>query len=289
MLSVPPWYNHRMVLQDKVAVITGGSMGIGEEIAKLFAAEGAKIVITSRDAVRAEAARARIGGDRVLALACDVRHREELDRAVALTVHNFGRVDIWINNAGRGMLDSVAAMNMAECRAMFDTNLFGAIEGMQAVIPTMRAQAAGTIINISSVAGHIAVPYMAAYCATKFALNAIGKAARVELKDAGIHVMTVCPGFIKTEFADHAVHGSDRMRIGGAVRRGITADRVARAVLNGYVGRKREVVVPWRDRIGIKLYQLSPALVEGFMARTLRPADDQVAKENKSQSVARSR
>src|SRR5947209_9205007 len=183
-----------MELTGKVVVVTGASMGIGEEIARLFADHGAGVVLLSRDAGRVEAARARIGpAERTLAMSCDIRHREEIDRALGLTMHHFQRVDVWVNNAGRGLLDSVAQMEMASFRDMFETNFFGAVAAMQAVIPVMRQQGGGTIINISSVAGHIPLPFHAGYSATKFALNALGKAARAELKESGIHVLTVCP------------------------------------------------------------------------------------------------
>src|SRR5437667_9255342 len=116
-----------MQLEGKVAVVTGASMGIGEAIAKLFADKGASVVLTSRDVQRAEAARRRIVHfDRTLALACDVRRRPDLEALLAATLARFGRVDLWINNAGHGLLDSVSDMKMADCRSMFDTNLFGA-------------------------------------------------------------------------------------------------------------------------------------------------------------------
>jgi len=176
-----------MDLAGKVVVVTGASMGIGEAIAKVFADRGASLIMLSRDAGRVEAARARVGhSERTLAMACDVRHREEIDRAIGLTLHHFQRIDVWVNNAGHGLLDSVAEMSMAACHEMFETNLFGTVAAMQAVIPVMRQQGGGTIINISSVAGHIPLPGSAAYSATKFAMNAIGKAAGVELKKEGI-------------------------------------------------------------------------------------------------------
>src|ERR1700734_4240454 len=147
-----------MELAGKIMVVTGASMGIGEAIAKIFADQGASVVLLSRDASRVEAARARVGHtERTLAMACDVRHREDIDRAIGLTLHHFQRIDVWVNNAGHGLLDSVAEMNMAACREMFETNLFGVVSAMQAVIPVMRQQGGGAIINMSSVAGHIPV------------------------------------------------------------------------------------------------------------------------------------
>jgi short-subunit dehydrogenase len=257
-----------MELSGKVAVVTGSSMGIGEAIAKTFADNGAKVVLLSRDAGRAEAARHRVGHtENTVALACDVRHREEIDRVLGLTLHHFDRIDIWVNNAGHGLLDSVATADMAALRETFETNFFGAVAAMQAVIPVMKQ---GTIINISSVAGHIPLPFHAVYSATKFALSAIGKAARIELKRSGINVLTVSPGYVRTDFGTNAIKGGDYRQVRPGSVRGITPERVAQAVLRGYLKQKREVVVPWFMHPMIKLYQLFPAVVEWGMAKTLR-------------------
>jgi short-subunit dehydrogenase len=257
-----------MELAGKVVVVTGASMGIGEAIAKTFADQGSSVIMLSRDAGRVEAARGRVGhSERTLALACDVRHREEIDRAIGLTMHHFQRIDVWVNNAGHGLLDSVAQMDMAACREMFDTNFFGAVAAMQAAIPVMRQQGGGTIINISSVAGHIPMPFHAAYSATKFAMNAIGKGAGVELEKDGIHVLTVCPGYVRTAFGENAVQGNELKRVRPKSVRGITAERVARATLQGYLKQKREVTVPWTMHIPVKIYQLFPRLVERAMGR----------------------
>jgi NADP-dependent 3-hydroxy acid dehydrogenase YdfG len=115
-------------VSGKVVVITGASMGIGEAMAKLFADEGARVVLLSRDAARAEAARSRIGhAENTLALSCDVRNREEIDRVVSLTLHHFQRIDIWINNAGHGLMDTVANIDMAALHETFGTNFFGTV------------------------------------------------------------------------------------------------------------------------------------------------------------------
>lgn len=262
-----------MELSGKVAVVTGASMGIGEAIARMFVDRGACVVLLSRDGGRAEAARSRVGRtENTLALSCDVRHREEIDRVISLTLHHFSRIDIWVNNAGHGMLDSVAEVDMTACRDTFDTNLFGAVASMQAVIPVMKQQGSGTIINVSSVAGHIPLPFHAVYSASKFALNAIGKAARVELINSGIHVMTVCPGYVRTNFSANALRGKETKTVRPSTTRGISAQRVARAVLRGYLKQKREVVVPWTMHPMVKIYQLFPGLVEWAMVKLARNA-----------------
>jgi short-subunit dehydrogenase len=266
-------YKHGMELSGKVVVVTGASMGIGEAIARLFASHGASVVLLSRDAGRVEAARVRLGHpDRTLALSCDVRHREEVDRALGLILHHFHGVDVWINNAGHGLMDSVATMDMAACHDLFETNFFGTVAAMQAVTPIMKQQGGGTIINISSVAGHIPLPFNAAYSATKFAMNAIGKAAGVEMKRDNIHVLTVCPGYVRTNFRDNIVRGREQKTVRPASTRGITAERVARATFEGYRKRKREVIVPWAMHIPVKIYQLFPWLVEWAMSRMGREA-----------------
>jgi short-subunit dehydrogenase len=259
-----------MEMDGRVVVVTGASMGIGEAIAKVFVDAGASAVLLSRDARRTEAARQRVGNTgRTLALACDVRHREEIDRALALTLRHFHRVDVWVNNAGVGIRDSVADMQPSVTRELFETNFFGAIACLQAVAPAMRETGGGTIINLSSVAGHIPVPFMALYSASKSAMNALGKGARLELKRDHINVLTVCPGYVRTDFGKHVV--ADRQ---GNVRpqsvRGVTAERVAQAAYRGYRRRQREVVVPWSMIPVIKLYQLFPGLVEWGMARAMR-------------------
>jgi short-subunit dehydrogenase len=257
-----------MELAGKVVVVTGASMGIGEAIALTFARAGASVVLLSRDAQRAEAARARIGiPDRTAAFSCDVRHSEEIDRVLSLTLHHFQRVDVWVNNAGHGLLDSVSQMEMPACHEMFETNFFGAVTAMKSVIPVMRQQGGGTIINVSSVAGHIPLPFHAAYSATKFALNAIGKAAGVELRKDNIHVLTVCPGYVRTAFGQNAARGRELKKVRPDSVRGITAERVARATLRGYLKRKREVIVPWTMHVPMKIYQLFPSVVEWSMER----------------------
>ena len=271
-----------MKLEGKVAVITGASMGIGEAIAKLFVKEGAKVVLCSRDLARTKAAEQRIGGGaNTLSVACDVSKRDQVDALVKAAVAKFGRIDIFVNNAGFGLNDAVADMDMAELRRMFDTNLFGAVECMQAVVPIMRKQGGGDIVNISSVSGHISTPYMSGYAATKHAMNAIGKAARMELLRHNINVLTVCPGYIATDFVKNMVKGKHSERVGSSVKYAVTPDVVADATLQGMLKRKREVIVPKFYKMVISMYQALPGVVERRIRKALRPTSQVMAEAAK--------
>ena len=255
-------------------VVTGASMGIGEAIVHRFLREGASVVLASRDLARVEAARQRTGApERTFAVACDVTVRSQIEALLAAATGRFGRVDVWVNNAGFGVIDSVERMDMAACRSMFDTNFFGAIECMQVVSPVMKQQRSGAIINLSSMAGMLSVPYMSAYGATKHGLNCISFAARLELAAYGVHVNTICPGYVKTDFNTRAVWGSESLRVAGGRKRGVTVERVADAVWHGYRGNRRVVVVPWNGHLLIGLYRLLPGVFNWGITKMLRKMD----------------
>lgn len=267
-----------MKLQGKVALITGASMGIGEAIAKRFLAEGAHLVLCSRDLERTQAAAARLGaGDNALCVACDVSRRDQVEALARAAVDRFGRIDIWVNNAGFGLNDSVEKTDMTQLRNMFDTNFFGMMECMQVAIPIMRRQGGGDIVNISSVSGHIATPYMGGYAATKHAMQAIGMAARMELKRHNVNVVTVCPGYIATDFSKNMSQGSHARRVGGAVKYAVGPEVVAQDTLKAVLKRKRQALTPWYYWIFVKLYQNAPGFVEGRIRKTLKPTSQVLA------------
>lgn len=252
-------------------MVTGASMGIGEAIVQRFLREGASVVLASRDLARVETARQRAGAlERTLAVACDVTVRAQVEALLAAALARFGGVDVWVNNAGFGLIDSVERMDMDACRRMFETNLFGAIDCIQVVSPVFKQQRSGAIINISSMAGFVSVPYMSAYGATKHALNCISRAARLELAPYGVHVNTICPGYVRTDFNTRAVWGSESMRVAGSRYRGVTTGRVANSVWNAYRRNRGEVVVPWNGYLVIGLYRLLPAVFNWGMLKMLR-------------------
>lgn len=258
-------------------------MGIGEAIAKLFLEEGAKLVLCARDLTRTQAAAERIGGsaENTLCLSCDVSKREQVEAVMQAALRKFGRVDILVNNAGFGLNDSVENMKVSDLRQMFDTNFFGMLECMQAAIPVMRKQAGGDIVNISSVSGHIAMPYMGGYAASKHAMQAIGMAARQELLRHNINLVTICPGYIETNFGKNMIQGGQAQRVGGSARRAVGPEVVARDTLKAVLKRKRQAVTPWFYWIFIKLYQNFPGLVERQIRRDLKPTSQVLAEAAK--------
>jgi NAD(P)-dependent dehydrogenase (short-subunit alcohol dehydrogenase family) len=214
-------------LIGKVAVVTGGSRGIGLAIARALAADGAHVSITGRDESHLSGARSLIekeGPGSVETFRADVRAYDEVERAVAATVARFGGLDVLVNNAGVGIFANVADMTPIEWSEVIDTNLTGVFHACHAAIPHMRRRGGGFIINISSLAAKSAFPTAAAYCATKSGLNAFSEALMQEVRYDNIRVSYVMPGSVATGFS------------GGAESKGadwkVSPDEVAEVVLN---------------------------------------------------------
>jgi NAD(P)-dependent dehydrogenase (short-subunit alcohol dehydrogenase family) len=190
-------------LDGKVAVVTGGSRGIGLAIACALAAESAKVVITGRSEAHLAAARRQIeaaGPNGVEALVADVRRYDDTSRAIDGAVSRFGGLDILVNNAGVGIFADVADMTPAQWAEVIDTNLTGVFNACHASIPHLRKRGGGTIVNISSLAGKNSFTSAAAYCASKAGLNAFSEALMQEVRYDDIRVAYVMPGSVATEF-----------------------------------------------------------------------------------------
>jgi len=214
-------------LSGKVAMVTGGSRGIGLAIARALAMEGAHVSITGRTESHLSEARPLIekeGPGSVETFRADVRRYDEVERAVAATVARFAGLDFLINNAGVGIFANVADMTPAQWSEVIDTNLTGVFHACHAAIPHLRRRGGGFIINISSLAGKSAFPMAAAYCATKSGLNAFSEALMQEVRYDNIRVSYVMPGSVATGFS-----GGDESK--GADWK-VSADEVAEVVLN---------------------------------------------------------
>jgi 3-oxoacyl-[acyl-carrier protein] reductase len=214
-------------LRGKVALVTGGSRGIGLAVARGLVADGVNVAVTGRSEAHLSAARPKIeaaGPGSVETLQADVREYEDVKRAIDATVARFGGLDILINNAGIGIFGEIASMTPAQWREVIDTNLTGVFNASHAALPHLRRRGGGFIINISSLAGKNPFAEGAAYCASKAGLNAFSEALMQEVRYDNIRVSYVMPGSVATSFSSgDETKGADWK---------IAPDEVAEVVVN---------------------------------------------------------
>ena len=232
-----------MDLRGKTVIVTGASAGIGEALARAFVTAGANVVLASRNVEALNSLSNELGQEQTLVVPTDVTQRDQVEALVNRTVERFGRLDVLVNNAGVGLMSSVADLDPDEFQQLFQVNLMGPLLGMQAAIRAMRKTGGGTIVNISSGTSRIVVPFLGgAYPALKRALEILSDYARVQLADESIKVLVVLPYITMTKFADNAL--GRRAAVApdfDAVRRNLppahtaefVADKVLEALRNG--------------------------------------------------------
>jgi NADP-dependent 3-hydroxy acid dehydrogenase YdfG len=257
--------NLERTLKGKVAVVTGASSGIGEAAARELARRGAAIALAARNEERLRFLGREIeaAGGRALAVRTDVADRSSVESMIERTVGEFGRVDVLVNNAGLGLSGRIAELKPDDLRHLFEVNVLGPLNCVQAALPRMTA--GGRIINVSSVVGKRAIPKVGGYCATKFALNALSDALRVEVAARGIAVTTVYPGTTLTSFRDNSRRTGDERR--GWRPKGVTPERVAEKIADAAEGGGRDVYVTRKDRIFVACTTLAPGLFDRVLSR----------------------
>lgn len=187
-------------LDKKVVLITGAANGMGASHARAFVEAGSKVVITDIDFDKAEKLAEELG-DNALALSLDVSKADQWGDVIKQTEEAFGPITVLVNNAGVGVFKPIEDLSEKDLRTHFEINELGVFLGMQAVIPGMKDQGGGSIVNISSVDGIVAAPTATAYAASKHAVEGMTKAAAIDLGPDNIRVNTVCPGIIQTDMA----------------------------------------------------------------------------------------
>jgi len=251
-----------MQIQGKVVLITGASEGIGAACARVFEARGARLSIVARNKDKLAA----VGGADTLRTSGDITSDETQEGVVARTLEQFGAIDILVNNAGMGLYAPASNVSMADARKLFELNLFAPLALTQLVVPHMRERKQGAIVNVSSIAGKITLPWFTLYSVSKFALCSLTDGLRAELKPHGIHAMAICPGYVKTEFQAHALGTRPPKTIAKGRRFAITAEECAEAIARGVERDARTVVVPRIGWVLVGLSRLLPAFVESRLA-----------------------
>lgn len=261
-----------------VYFITGASRGFGIEIAREALSRGDSVVATARDP-RGIAEALPGHDDRLLTVALDVGDPGQITAAVQAAVKRFGRIDVLVNNAGRGLVGAVEEAGDAEVRAVFEVNVFGLLAVTRAVLPQMRAQKSGLVVNLSSVGGFVAWPGWGVYAATKFAVEALSEAMTHELAPLGIRSVAIEPGPFRTNFLDGSSLAVSATEIGDYAATAGAARQWAGENNYGQQGDPRkaaEIIVGLTDRADLpERIQLGSNAFNDVAAKLARTAADQ--------------
>jgi short-subunit dehydrogenase len=255
-----------MRLKNKVALVTGASRGIGEACARALLRRSAKVAVTARSADvlgHLEAAGA-------FAIRADLTDAAARRAVVERATAQFGKIDVLINNAGVGLYAPSWRAPMALVRGMFELNFFAALDLIQLVTPGLIERGGGAIVNISSIAGKVALPWLTAYSASKHALCGLGDGLRIELAPHGIHVMTVCPGYVRTRFGESGLDGAAPARLAAYQKFAVTPAECAEAVVRGIERKARTVVTPRIAWALAAARRVAPRAVDLQLARIYR-------------------
>lgn len=269
----------RYSFRDKVVLITGGSRGLGLVMAREFARQGARIAICARDPDELLRAKEDLEsrGAEVFADVCDLRRQSEVERMIGEVRNHFGRIDVLVNNAGVIQVGPLELQTQEDFDEAMKIHFWAPFYTMQAVIPEMRDRGEGRIVNISSIGGKIAVPHLAPYCASKFALAGLSSAMSAELAKFGVQVTTVYPGLMRTgshinaffkgqhraEFAMFSLMGSSPFT-------SINADSAARQIVRAARRGDAELILSPQAKIAAKVNSLFPDFTAGALSLTNR-------------------
>ncbi|MBF2046911.1 SDR family oxidoreductase [Leptolyngbya sp. NK1-12] len=265
-------------------LITGASQGIGKATALLFAQKGYNIVLAARQADRlnAVAEELREAGHSALAVPTDVRLFSDVNALVNRAIEHYGSVEVLINNAGIYISGPVEHFSLDEWHQAIDTNLWGYIHTIHALLPHLLAQGKGTIVNVSSVGGKAAIPYLTPYTTSKFAVAGLTQALHTELAPKGIHVCGIYPNLIKSEFLERAIFvGQDAddqqqrrqqveqiLQVPGVEK----PEDVAQAIWQAVAQQRAEVIVGTAN-LSVALNNLLPGLMQWLFRRTFKNQD----------------
>lgn len=271
-------------LNGKIVLITGASRGLGLAMAEEFGRRGAKVVLTARDPWELERARQSLlergavgGAEDVLVVPADLRQAEEAKKVVERAAEHFGRIDVLVNNAGTITVGPVENQRVEDFREAMESNFFSGVHCALAALPQMLRRGNGTIVNITSIGGKMAVPHMLPYTASKFAAVGFSEGLHAELRAKGVHVLTVCPGLMRTGSHLSAMFAGDAAREYrwfsiAANLPGIStsATAAARRIVRGVMAGETEIAITPQAMVAARLGNVAPEAVALAMSMVNR-------------------
>jgi len=259
------------MFRDKIVWITGGSSGIGEELAYELFRQKAKLILSSNEEEELTRVKKACGApqENVALLPINLEDFETMPAVVSQAWNHFGRVDILINNAGIAQRSLAVETKMSVYLKLMSIDCLGHIALTQAILPKMIAQKSGRILATISVAGYIGTPLRTAYCAAKHALRAYCEALRIEVWDKGIDVATIIPGYIRTKITEKALEGdgSSHGKLDPGNLNGLPTDQAARIIVKGIAQRKREILVGGKELRAIYYKRFVPGLTDRILRK----------------------
>jgi NAD(P)-dependent dehydrogenase (short-subunit alcohol dehydrogenase family) len=272
-----------MQLHDKVVLITGSSRGLGLAIAEEFGHHGAKLILTARTLEELERARlllierTAIKQDRILVVPADLCRLEEVQSLIQRSTEHFGRIDILVNNAGVITVGPIESQTIENFRNVMDANFFSGVHCSMMVLPQMLGRGDGTIVNIASIGGKVAVPHLLPYTASKFAVTGFSQGLHAELREKGIHVLTVCPGLMRTGSHLNALFSGDAPReyrwfslLANIPGVSASAQDAARKIVSAVISRSTEISITPQAIFASRVSQTVPDLTAWLLSATNR-------------------
>jgi len=257
--------------RDKVVLVTGASSGIGEELGWQLGQAGAKLTLTARRKERLESLAQRIaaaGKPRPLVVECDVTRDGELERAVEETVHQWGKLNIVIANAGFGVVGGLKKLSLEDYRRQFETNVFGVLRTLYAALPEIE-KSKGNVVLLGSVSGWLASPGASPYVMSKFAVRALADSITPELRLSGVKVTLISPGFVASEIRQ--VDNQGKLQTGAKdpipAWLVVSAEKAARDILRAVAKGKREAIVTGHGKAMVALQRFTPWILRSVFKK----------------------
>jgi short-subunit dehydrogenase len=247
-----------MRLEGAVALITGASEGIGAATADLLRQRGARLSLVARSESRLIS----LSGPKDLVNPGDLLKPADRKRVIERTMEKYGRIDLLINNAGAGLYAPSHQTSMEDARKLFELNFFAPLELSQLAAEHMKNQRGGTIVNVSSIAGKMTLPWFTLYSASKYAVVSLSEGLRMELRSYGVHCMAVCPGYVRTRFQMNVLHGAPPALTAWQRHWAITPQQCARDIVKGIERGARTVVTPRSGWLLVAAQRLFPGVLE---------------------------